>query len=124
MQGTSASSKGVGQFDTLTGGAGIDTFILGDSGFAYYNSTETDTPVDYAVITDFANGDLLQLKTIDNTEAGNGYIVLGVGGSKYQLYLDSDKSDAYNSGDNLIAEITSSVALTTVNLESTHGSFV
>jgi Ca2+-binding RTX toxin-like protein len=124
LQATSASSKGVGQIDTLTGGAGSDTFILGDSGFAYYNSTETDTPVDYAVITDFANGDLLQLKTIDNTEAGNGYIVLGVGGSKYQLYLDTDKSDAYNSGDNLIAEITSSVALTTVNLKSTHGSFV
>jgi Ca2+-binding RTX toxin-like protein len=124
LQGTSASSKGVGQFDTLTGGAGSDTFILGDSGFAYYNSTETDTPVDYAVITDFENGDLLQLKTIDLAEAGNGYIVLGVGGSKYQLYLDTDKSDAYNSGDNLIAEITSSVALTTVNLKSTHGSFV
>ena len=80
--------------------------------------------MDYAVITDFVIGDLLQLKTIDNTEAGNGYIVLGVGGSKYQLYLDTDKSDAYNSGDNLIAEITSSVALTTVNLKSTHGSFV
>jgi len=124
LQGTSASAKGVKQFDTLTGGTGNDTFVLGDSGFAYYNSTETDTPVDYAVITDFADGDKLQLKTIDNTEAGNGYIVLGVGGSKYQLYLDTDKSDAYNSGDNLIAEITSSVALTTVNLKSTHGSFV
>ena len=124
LQGTSASSKGVNQIDTLTGGTGNDTFVLGDSGFAYYNSTETDTPVDYAVITDFVTGDTLQLKTIDAALAGNGYLVLGVGSSKYQLYLDTDKSNAYNTGDNLIAEITSSVDLTTANLKSAHGSFV
>jgi Ca2+-binding RTX toxin-like protein len=124
LQGTSASSKGAKQFDTLTGGAGNDTFVLGDSGFAYYNFSETDTPLDYAVITDFATGDKLQLKTIDGSLAGNGYLVLGVGGSKYQLYLDTDKSNAYNTGDNLIAEITSGVALTNANLKSTHGSWV
>ena len=124
LQGTSASAKGVNQFDTLTGGAGNDTFVLGDSGFAYYNSTEADAPADYAVITDFETGDKLQLKTIDGALVGNGYLVLGVGGSKYQLYLDTDKSNAYNTGDNLIAEITSSVAITTENLKSTHGIFV
>jgi Ca2+-binding RTX toxin-like protein len=124
LQGTSALSKGAKQFDTLTGGAGNDTFVLGDSGFAYYNFSETDTPLDYAVITDFATGDKLQLKTIDGSLAGNGYLVLGVGGSKYQLYLDTDKSNAYNTGDNLIAEITSGVALTNANLKSTHGSWV
>jgi Ca2+-binding RTX toxin-like protein len=127
LQGTSATSAGANQIDTLTGSAGNDTFVLGDSSNAYYNTAENGG--DYAVIMDFAVGDRLQLKTLDPDLTGNGYVIGNsiygvVGSSNYYLYRDSNNNGAVESGDNLIAAINSSVVLTTDNLKSTHGSFV
>ncbi|MEO1592598.1 MAG: hypothetical protein AAFU71_15090, partial [Cyanobacteria bacterium J06632_22] len=45
--------------DTLTGGSGTDTFILGDTSAAYYTGAGAQ---DFALITDFTEGeDILQL---------------------------------------------------------------
>ncbi len=59
LNGTDADAAGALEIDTLTGGAGADVFILGDTQTAYYS---TGGNLDYAVITDFTNGiDTLQL---------------------------------------------------------------
>jgi hypothetical protein len=104
LQGTSATSGGAGEIDTLTGGLGNDTFVLGDSIRAYY-----DTPAlasDYALIMDFTAGDKLQLKNFGGV--GNGYIIQTiVANSSYSLYRDSNSSGLLESAtDNLIASIT------------------
>ena len=123
-----ASSISVSQIDTLTGGAGNDTFVLGDTNNSYYNAAANG--VDYALITDFATGDLLRLKNLNSAAAGNGYVIStnalygNVGNSNYYLYIDSDNSGAANAGDNLIAGINSTIELTTANLKSTHGTFI
>ncbi|MGL5871207.1 MAG: hypothetical protein ACRC2R_02365 [Xenococcaceae cyanobacterium] len=46
------------ELDTLTGGGGSDRFILGDRKGAYY---KTNGNSDFATITDFGSGDLIQL---------------------------------------------------------------
>ena len=104
LQGTSATSGGAGEIDTLTGGLGNDTFVLGDNIRAYY-----DTPAlasDYALIVDFTAGDKLQLKNFGGV--GNGYIIQTiVANSSYSLYRDSNSSGLLESAtDNLIASIT------------------
>ena len=48
----------VGETDALTGGKGSDTFVLGDSNAAYYAQGGES---DYAVVTDFCKGDVIQL---------------------------------------------------------------
>ena len=127
LQATSSTAAGGNQIDTLTGGAGNDTLILGDASNCYYNTAIAGG--DYALITDFSTGDKLQLKTLDAAAAGNGYVVgnaiYGVlGASNYYLYRDANNNGTVEDGDNLVAGINSSVALTTANLKSTHGSFV
>ncbi len=68
LTGVSASSlaPGLGEIDTLIGGAGRDVFVLGDSIIPYYDDTNTSLPgtSDYAEIRDFTPGtDRIQLKT-------------------------------------------------------------
>ena len=55
-----ANFPGAGEVDTLTGGAGADTFVLGDRSYAYYRGQKS---ADYALITDFnsAEGDVIEL---------------------------------------------------------------
>jgi len=59
-------NPGLGEIDTLVGGAGRDTFVLGDSTNVYYDDTNTSLSgtSDYAEIRDFTPGeDRIQLKT-------------------------------------------------------------
>jgi Ca2+-binding RTX toxin-like protein len=133
LQGTSAAATGANEIDSLTGGAGNDTFVLGDATNAYYNTAPNGA--DYALIMDFSTGDKLQLKNLDPAAIGNGYLIGdaavpsevlygALGSSNYYLYRDSNNNNAIEAGDNLIAAINSSVALTTADLKATHGSFV
>jgi Ca2+-binding RTX toxin-like protein len=62
LVGSSSSARGAREVDTLTGNAGIDIFVLGDSSGVYYDA---DGNNDYAIITDFGKGtDLLQLNGV------------------------------------------------------------
>ena len=55
---------GLGEIDVLTGGTGSDRFILGNATKAYYDdgNTLTNGSNDYADITDFNTGDIIQLQ--------------------------------------------------------------
>ncbi|MCX6975861.1 MAG: hypothetical protein NTZ94_16535, partial [Verrucomicrobia bacterium] len=129
--GTTSLAMGIGEKDTLTG-SGWDYFVLGDSTNVYYNSNTQVadvTDLDYAVIIGFGSSSNMQLKTLDAAHAGNGYVIGGalygaIGTSNYYLYTDGDNSGVANAGDNLIAAIDSSIALTTANLKSNYGFFV
>nr|MDJ0799559.1 lectin-like protein [Calothrix sp. MO_167.B12] len=59
LNGTDADAAGYFERDTLTGGSGADTFILGDATQAYY---ATQGSQDYVVIKDFVDSeDVVQL---------------------------------------------------------------
>jgi len=118
LLGTSAAAFGVGEKDTLTGGLGNDNFILGDATNAYYNTSASAG--DFALITDFTAGDIIQLKDLAAVNrptlpavnsfgylfGGDFYTVgaLGAGVNSY-LYADTNKTGIIDAGDNLIAAI-------------------
>ncbi|WP_448597258.1 calcium-binding protein [Thermoleptolyngbya sp.] len=58
LNGAGAGSRGFLEVDILTGGLGQDGFILGDRAGSYYRAGGIR---DYALITDFTPGDLIQL---------------------------------------------------------------
>jgi Ca2+-binding RTX toxin-like protein len=56
------ANPGLGELDTLSGGTGLDRFILADSTALYYKGTGNQ---DFALITDFSftEGDRIELKS-------------------------------------------------------------
>jgi Ca2+-binding RTX toxin-like protein len=85
LLGTSATARGVGELDSLTGGAGSDRFILGDSSGAYY---KTQGQADLAKITDFGSGDVIQLGAKDTYSVsvnGNGLDLFVTTGGTHDL---------------------------------------
>lgn len=94
------SNPGRGTIDTLTGGLGNDVFMLGDVRGRFYDDGSSSSPgkTDYALITDFTTGDMVQLKK------GNYFLsavtvntVSGLG-----IYFDSNNNRAFGSADELI----------------------
>ncbi|MDJ0531403.1 MAG: hypothetical protein QNJ70_02715 [Xenococcaceae cyanobacterium MO_207.B15] len=74
---------GAGEVDTLTGGLGSDTFVLGDENRIYYDDGAplSRGESDFAIITDFDNGeDFIQLQgsadlySLDFFTSGSGTI--------------------------------------------------
>lgn len=55
LLGTNSNAKGLGEFDSLTGGSGRDTFVLGNKAAAFY--TQGGAMQDFAFIRDFAVAD-------------------------------------------------------------------
>jgi Ca2+-binding RTX toxin-like protein len=81
------ASTGFGQneIDRLTGGTGSDRFVLGDSARTYYLGNGRS---DYAIVTDFASGDVIQTRTGDVLTIG-GTLPTGIA-SGTALYLGTD----------------------------------
>lgn len=104
--GTTAADTGTGQIDRLTGGSGIDTFLLGDAirGVYYDDKINGNIGVtDYALITDFKSGqDKLQLRS--------GSYFVSVAGTTTSLYWDRNANNVFNTTgvdrDELIAILT------------------
>ena len=94
-----AGTISVNQIDTLTGGAGLDTFILGDQGSVYY---KWDGDSGYALITDFTIGkDKLQLVGKETD-----YVLGASSDSSRSLYYDMNTNGTLETGiDDLIAKI-------------------
>ena len=89
-----AGFTSLGEIDTLTGGAGVDQFILGDVNKRYYIG---DGDNDYAHITDYASVETLVLKgeitdyRFDFNAQSQNIIPLALGAGLYVYY---DKPDA------------------------------
>ncbi len=109
------ANRGRGEIDVLTGGAGNDLFVLGSASGVFYNdgnrvlSSKEDR--DRALITDFGNGDKIQLKG-----KASDYILLahdylsGFYGAGVGLYLNDSARPGSNltgwdGSDELIASI-------------------
>ena len=112
---STASGRGKGEIDILTGGSGADQFVLGSGGALYSDGNRKKAGLkDYALITDFSVGDdSLQL----SGKAKNYFLkssgVKGVSGRG--LYFDSNKNGAFDKTDELVAIINSPEKLTFQN---------
>lgn len=100
------SSKQLGKatIDVLTGGAGNDVFVLGDSRGRFYDdgSARSSGMNDFARITDFGSGDKLQLKGTA-AEYLQGWINNLQGFSGTGIYHDTNGNGVIDSRDELIA---------------------
>jgi Ca2+-binding RTX toxin-like protein len=101
---------GAAEIDTLTGGTGNDTFVLGVAASRLYDDATTATTGanGYALITDFSAGDKLQIKGAA-TQYRLGALHAGLPAGQ-GLFHDSNASGALNGGDELIAIIQGSNA--------------
>jgi len=106
--------------DTLTGGTGTDTFVLGDSLGAFYNDgNATNTgEEDFAYITDFTIGsDILRLKGTAEQYTLGSHTVAGL--TTYQgLYLELGATDE------LIAIIQTTASTPTIGSLMANAEFV
>jgi FG-GAP-like repeat/Calx-beta domain/von Willebrand factor type A domain len=90
-----AANPGVGEIDTLTGGAGKDTFVLGDGSKVYYDDGSVTTPglADYALITDFntSQGDLVKLSGLLSQYSLDNSPIVGINGQA--LFLNKPSGE-------------------------------
>ena len=113
--GTAAKALGMGQIDVLTGGAGQDTFLLGDSRGIFYNDYKNNNlgEADYALITDFNLAeDKLQLKS--------GSYLFNASSGSLSLYWDRNNNGSLNTTgnnqDELIAVLNNITGLSNNNI--------
>jgi Ca2+-binding RTX toxin-like protein len=103
-------TPGLGEIDSLIGGANADTFVLGDVFAVYYNDNNAASAglSDYAIITGFSTAeDFIRLKA--PIAGAGGYLVgaspiaslVGSG-----IFFDTDNSATLTANDELIAVLT------------------
>jgi hypothetical protein len=114
--GTTATAMGAGQIDTLTGLAGADVFLLGDSRGVFYDDRNAGNvgSGDYALIRDFVSGiDKLQVR------AGTAYLFT-TSASGLSLYWDRNNNGSLNTKgtnrDELIAVLQGVTSLANTDL--------
>ncbi len=98
------TTPGLGEIDTLVGGNGADTFVLGDLFRAFYIDGSATNPStgDYALIQDFlpAAGDRIQLNNDYSYNVGS--FQLGTQ-TRAAIYADTDGTAGLSANDDLIA---------------------
>lgn len=100
---SAGSNLGKGTIDRLTGNAGADLFILGDSRGVFYDdgSTRSAGTSDYALVRDFQDGtDHIQLKGTAISYFARDLSLKGVAGAG--VYFDTNGSRAWDSRDELV----------------------
>ena len=99
------TAPGRGTIDTLTGNGGDDIFMLGDNRGRFYDDGKPKSPgtSDYALITDFAAGDHIQVVGTQADYFQAMATLNGVTGSA--LYYDSNNNNVLDAKDELIALI-------------------
>ena len=108
---STGSYLGKGSIDKLTGGAGNDIFVLGDSRGVFYDdglSNNAGTS-DYVQVMDFQTGDQVQLSS-----KASGYFgaLVSLGGrSGLGIYVDSNGNKSFDSTDELIGHLVGATAL-------------
>ncbi len=105
LLGTSNTGSGLHEKDVLTGGSGVDKFILGNASGSFYKRNGNK---DFAEITDFAFGEQIQLGT------GDVYNIQ-INKSGFQIFAVKDNQN------DLIAKVTISTGST--NLRSSTATF-
>jgi Ca2+-binding RTX toxin-like protein len=113
-----SSYPGRGEKDRLTGGAGVDEFILGDSFNVYYNdgNSSNSGKKDYAILEDFnSSEDKIQL----NGSASDYVLKISRGSTK--IFLDDDGVSGFSRGDELIGIVKNNTSL---NLSSSSFEYV
>jgi subtilisin family serine protease len=102
----SGTHLGRGTIDALTGGAGNDLFLLGDTRGAFYNdgNARKAGANDYARIMDFQTGDMIQLSDDFGTYFLRSLKIGGFGGTA--IYADTDRNGRFGSTDELVGHVT------------------
>lgn len=110
----SSSTLGRGTVDVLTGNGGNDLFVLGDGRGRFYDDGRATNAGngDYARITDFSEGDRIQLA------AGRYFLSAGsVGGhAGMRIFSDNNGSGRLDSGDELVGLVQGSKTVTLADL--------
>ena len=106
------SVTGAGSIDLFVGGAGRDTFVLGDQAGAFYddNDSATSGVADYAILRDFNRLE----DTIELHGTANDYVVASITENlipEYAdtnttgIFLDTNDNGAYDTADELVAAV-------------------
>ncbi|MEH1830010.1 MAG: Calx-beta domain-containing protein [Nostoc sp.] len=115
-------APGLGEIDKLTGGIGVDRFVVGDATNVFYNDGNNSNAglTDYALIKDFnSSQDKIQLKGAANRYLLRASPISSVSGTA--IYLDTNNNLAFNSTDELIAIVQGSTGL---NLTASYFTYV
>jgi len=113
---STGSYLGKGSIDQLSGGAGNDIFLLGDSRGVFYDDGLSNNAglSDYVRVRDFQAGDQIQLSSKASGYFGAKVTLSGVSG--LGIYVDSNGNKVFDSTDELIGQLVGATALTSADI--------
>uniref|UniRef100_UPI0011774F71 DNRLRE domain-containing protein n=1 Tax=Calothrix rhizosoleniae TaxID=888997 RepID=UPI0011774F71 len=121
LNGTDDIAAGVYEHDVLIGGAGADTFILGDATQSYYLNPDNNGNQDYAVIQDFlVSEDVVQLHGVAGdyqTQVQGSDVLLSRSGDLVAIFEDVNSLNISNA-DLGLKLVNAKVAALSLNLDS------